>query len=991
MKVDKVRKKVLRNGENTSDEQLVIEQADSQKDHLTMILHMTGREDLVRDASRKIVSIVRRRIALWNSKALLEDKDTIEVDVNFNIDKLDFGEIKGHESLWIPSFEDGSQFREVFGAKAHRGAAITEFGIDIKNLESVSTRQEKEAIVDRARQKNKQVIIARVCIDKNEDLSSIDVDRFVKRGGNIMPRYRNDDTRSYRGRWKHKFHLFVPGGRKNHQNKNTPKPTQPQSHEQRRIDLSLFAIPRKRKANGKTAGASSLNKKKTLPQSQIPPQRNTSSTSLSVSNAQTDQISKRRKANDETTRASGFKKQKVTPNSDYYKKFTEKMKPVMEIEFRSIHKQSIKGILWAAHKKNFGNECNENCRCASQLEVLTKDVVSDYVSKKSKEEKDFKLDDQAYNSPGFAKYFCPKFIDFVRSSFPNDSSQQILSKLIDMWQNIHTKTMRFGSSCSDECPCLDGWTVKFLPHLKGDDQKKGDKKKKITVLGKLGQLRSQKSAVRDETMDSIFFRPANFPLGFYCVTRNRKCVVASLSPTGSKKLSVGTTIEAYQIDQNPEEKLESHQKLQEIFEILKARGGNPGLKLFYLPLTHKRVVDCKKDWKKIANTWVWIGSNNSGWAGGAMVHGKKRSINSMVENNSQIALGVSPRHLPEHVKEKIHAAKKKPAQVRRRSKVVAKKADSPPKERAIGKPAPKILRNERNKDSPKTGNTVKFDLSKKTTHTWEIIPSVEVSTIAVEEVNREPVRRTMDSEILKEYLMCKSVTTRDLIRKLKESYYDLNTLKEPLKKIKETLNKLDLNNRKAESQDDLSSEERRNINEDYRFYLLRSKAIKIFEIAHIIIGGERAQRDGTLLDGAARFVEHTTPGDYTLDEMPNLIYELENERKSSGEKLCKIHEWINRFQMEKDRNGQKMDLGMDFDIDRCGVSLVHAAVIVGEVKYIEHFIKGGAKQSRSKGDVVSPLELAKLIKTEAMQRNNVYWIDKYEKVITALENSNVQC
>ncbi len=967
LQVNRVRKNVL---ENFPDQHFEVKATDSKEDPSTKILCFCGSREAVCYARDKFVSNVTGLIHIWNSRHLLANENAIEIDVKFDAAKVDIKASdlgNGYQNtIWVSKIVHGSEFQVVLGSKAKKALAIT--GLGFKKVVKLECNvQDMYDIIDQAKNRKEKWICVRLCIDGNEDLSMMEIGRVVRRGGTIMPRYKNR-TLDYRGQWKKRFNSYERQRKKNINMAQTPS----QGHE-RKNSLILSTIPKKRKASSEwTDGRSRHLIDRTSPQSEMLVQAKGPS---STSSTQYASFSKKQNATKEMPSSKAGPNQKqahsTLQNDNYrhYQSFTEKMKDVMEIEFPSVHKQSAKKSMWTAHKRIFGNECEENCLCTSKLDALTRDVVSDFVSKARKKQEDFRHDHLAL--PGFVQNFCPKFYSKVQSSFPNDSGTEILSKLVDMWQNVHKKSLRFGLSCSEECPCKDSWTSQFLPHLR-------DKNLKKIVRNDTTKAQPSRNGPKERLSSSVYCKPTQNPLGFYCVTENngksKTCKIISIAPDADKKFAVGATIESLQIDLKPKEKVNSHKILKQICENLKKNGGNPTvtLKIKKNP-TNTRQYDCRKDWVRVAGGWAWNGSSNSGWDGGAVIVNRTTT--------DPIQLKRAPKHLPPTAIEKIRLAKIKCPVARGSNQVFSKGPNVLQNERHAStlptkkiKPAPKILRSA---NDPCTGHRVQFADEKKTIHTFTVVPSASIVDMneTNETTSRQVRKKIFSSEKLEEFLLSRSVTNRDVIRKLKHHTFDLITLKESLKKIS-------LNLKSMESEEGLSKEGKK---KESHFYDMRKKTIKIFELAHIIIGGE--QRGSTHFN-TFHCVQNVTPGNYSLDEIPDLMQDIENQRNilvgKDRKLLYDIKNWITLFQNEKDPfTGKKQDLGMDFNIDSNGVSLLHVAILVGEEKFVESFVGGGSKLEGTH-DVIGPMEFAKILKVEAMQRKNTVWVERYKKVIATL-------
>ena len=536
---------------------------DSPGDESTVELHMKGREDLVALAKGKLASFVHTQIAQYNSQTLLDNDNTIEVDVKFDATRH-LGFTTGKVSTWA-EVQQGGQFQEIFGPQANRGAVVISMGIlGDGAMEMVSNRKQRNQIVKKANSRyassGKDVdkwVVVRICLNKDEYIGGLDSSRIVTRNGQQI--HCRDGT-AYLGKWRQLNQVSAPKT----QQLNGIAPT-----------ISSGKVPRK----PSTDGPSSTDAANTIP--------------------------RKRKADE-----------KEADNSSY-RHFIEKISQVKAIEYKGmIHLHAANKSMWAAHKRLFGAHCDDKCECVSQMRDLTKDVIADYVADHTTEP-DWKPPSNIHSSPGFASYFCPKFFSKVESAFPNDTPAQILLKLVDMWQG-HKGQLRFKGFCLDDCPCLDCWDLLFLPICKGEQ-----KKQTATMLGKK-KKKKKPPQISSQTAFESSYKPFRYSLGFFCETKviggTKKCIITSVDPkrrAQQAKISVGTIVEAYQVGTSPKIQINSHHALQKAYSALKTRGDNTTLKLSFKVGPVPKEIDCSKDWSSMN---AWIGkSKTPGWAGGAML------------------------------------------------------------------------------------------------------------------------------------------------------------------------------------------------------------------------------------------------------------------------------------------------------------------------------------------------------------------------------------
>ena len=128
--------------------------------------------------------------------------------------------------------------------------------------------------------------------------------------------------------------------------------------------------------------------------------------------------------------------------------------------------------------------------------------------------------------------------------------------------------------------------------------------------------------------------------------------------------------------------------------------------------------------------------------------------------------------------------------------------------------------------------------------------------------------------------------------------------------------------------------------------------------------------------------------------MENFIEEVKREKRTQAEQLPMLCDWIVRFQGERDDKGKRLQLGIDCNIaDQRGVSLIHAAIVIGDEQFVKYFVKERNLQhlhTVENAAVQTPLDFAKSLKMEASMEQNEEWAGKYERIIKTLEGSSIQ-
>ena len=114
--------------------------------------------------------------------------------------------------------------------------------------------------------------------------------------------------------------------------------------------------------------------------------------------------------------------------------------------------------MWESHKNKFGQACDDDCPCARDLPYLTDNVVSSFISSKIRNDPTWKNN---LRSPvGFVDSFFRKFFRKLEAEHPDETPKQILARLVLMWKK-HEAVRRFGTTCSNGCPCREGWDQIF--------------------------------------------------------------------------------------------------------------------------------------------------------------------------------------------------------------------------------------------------------------------------------------------------------------------------------------------------------------------------------------------------------------------------------------------------------------------------------------------------------------------------------------------------
>jgi len=135
------------------------------------------------------------------------------------------------------------------------------------------------------------------------------------------------------------------------------------------------------------------------------------------------------------------------------KHFKSKFLRARRIEYdeSGLNLNAVNKSMWKMHREIFGNSCDDDCACPSDLNLLVDAVKDD-------NEDHFK---STYKAVGFAKNFAPKFYYKLKEEFPHASPVDLLKKLEKMWF-AHVNDVRFGPRCRKKCACGEAWKSLFL-------------------------------------------------------------------------------------------------------------------------------------------------------------------------------------------------------------------------------------------------------------------------------------------------------------------------------------------------------------------------------------------------------------------------------------------------------------------------------------------------------------------------------------------------
>ena len=168
--------------------------------------------------------------------------------------------------------------------------------------------------------------------------------------------------------------------------------------------------------------------------------------------------------NDDSTK----KKTKSSRKKDDYHHFKSKFQGTVSIEFKAsvgTHNNTAISAMWKVHKDLFGDSCNAECQCVFRLPELASSVPSVILNKKERGQIRDKYASEKLKRGKFpvefAGNFATKFLPELQKSYPEETPQEILNRLVKMWK-IHRFSFDNGDGrCGNNCRCLQGWEEKF--------------------------------------------------------------------------------------------------------------------------------------------------------------------------------------------------------------------------------------------------------------------------------------------------------------------------------------------------------------------------------------------------------------------------------------------------------------------------------------------------------------------------------------------------
>jgi hypothetical protein len=946
-----------------------IKVSDSGKHDMAVMIRFRGFEIDIDIALSKLVKKANFMIGEYNSKKLIDDPLTIELDIKLDATQpLGLKSTKGKDCLWVNTITDGGQLQRIIGAAANGGAAIIDMRLQRhKNWEPIMINSQKKAIIKDAKtayesslNESDKWVLMRICLVKDENLGGADKAQIVRiccRNGS-----------RYRGKFEAILSKHATGGARNNGESLNMN-----------VDSGIIGIiPKKRPFNKDIASIK-------------------------------EPVAKKAKEH------SGSKRAKTQTDKDTsFRHFSEKTKDVKDIEFTSkkVHMQAANGSMWTQHKKEFGEHCDSKCSCVEHLSDLTKNVVQDFVTKKKKRDIHWKAHSDIHIPIGFIDTFCPRFYHKVQKEFPKDSPEQTLTKLADMWRNGHQIQRQFNGKCSSICSCLGAWEEVFLPICKGGCVKMVGTR---TILPKV-----KEGALSKEAEFDIRFQPKRTSLGLFCETAlgkdgDGRCVVTSVDPGNFRVSSIlcGTIIVSYQIGNAPANKVTSCQQIELQYNVLKTR--NTSLTLKFQSPKDKLKVDCSTHWSR---TNAWIGSStNQGWAGGAMLGHDSKRITSIAlplgQTQKYLGLGEGAKQsckVAQHQKvlsPKILSAKRQVQQKslsehhsipnihQQKTHHQRKSLPNPRIQSQQGRPqsttdsdrnlsfnsnngnfrscivtqprnmqkiAPKILRAT---GSFASGAKVRVDETKNTVEIFE--PCIDDRKVKVHTSlphNDKEVEKLTEN-VIGSTLEALASSLKHIVQKLESE----KPFVKPLKLLKIRTTNLTEEKRYINREDITQSEKiqrRKEIDHGLCENDLKRKLLKMYARPHNLLS----------------IVGNTTPEHI---EMKNLTFmdHIIKEHKNLSKEVRKSLEEGARFHEETLRIGRDLDFEI-VNINVFGVSLLHAAAFAADQGIVMELVEKGARITECVA-LGTALDVANFMHVQAQKSSKLDWASKYLKVISILE------
>jgi hypothetical protein len=347
-------------------------------------------------------------------------------------------------------------------------------------------------------------------------------------------------------------------------------------------------------------------------------------------------------------------------------RFVRKFKKLVRLEYKDFGVSHVFASLWAKHQQMFGEtaSCDANCQCIFFIPELCDNVLDDYIDRQRRNNIPIEARSVLRTRiPGIMHFFAPRFVLKLREIYINETPDQIVDRICDMW-GVHTHARQYGGSCSASCLCEEEWNHLFGQGDVNDAEKSSTSstttQKGVSHIGllssnqtsqrehsdlanvdveanslysatlplpaprRMSQLQTPKrTVVLQGTTYEVAF-DSSLPLGGYFITSNGPngmtlVEVHSVFPFGQmakdRRIVPGTCVEAVLAGER-RNVVATHSDLKRRYEV--ARRHRRPLKLILI--SQASPPDQNQDQDSWSRRGDWSGRSVDGWAGGAIDH-----------------------------------------------------------------------------------------------------------------------------------------------------------------------------------------------------------------------------------------------------------------------------------------------------------------------------------------------------------------------------------
>ena len=413
---------------------------------------------------------IRKRIASINLKWLLEDDDSLELEVALNIHRGPIGikfskytfvvratdnngasqtEPQEPVGLWIKGVLQNKELsRSLGGNEACRnGCAI----LSVDGVHVCDALELKKILLQAKADESRESITIRMCLSKYAKL-----DQVPKQ---VMQSIRRRDGKPYN-----------PDLYKSFKEETSPSLTRPElsrvgnqispllssttmTNVSSRMSNNSNGASEDQKVN--VRGVDKLNKRGGDCDDEL---KTVKDSNEELDFPTMDDVRDRLVDSDDDEEGKNINKAKaIRIHVQQYANFEKKLQPIVHLDYKDteIHEKSILSSMWKQHKVLFGNTCDDSCDCISRIPELVANVIRDDTLKKKKRgiETEQELEGRIC---GISLYFVPKVLPLLRKEYPTETPTQLIKRLIYMWSLHQSRRMyngRFGVRCSESCAC----------------------------------------------------------------------------------------------------------------------------------------------------------------------------------------------------------------------------------------------------------------------------------------------------------------------------------------------------------------------------------------------------------------------------------------------------------------------------------------------------------------------------------------------------------